>query len=113
MALAAAPQTEINRTIAYRYDSLNRLTDADYCDGRLTRSTCLDQIASIVSSYDYVYDRVGNLKTETIFDGVETVITGNNYNAANQLTTSYVGGQLSAYTYDKAGNLTRIIGVPA
>lgn len=68
--------------IAYEYDPLGRLTEADYGDG---------------SYYRYTYDRVGNRLSEKTLDG--TVVS--TYDDANRLTAM---GETS-YTWDANGNL--------
>jgi RHS repeat-associated protein len=69
-------------TINYGYDKLNRLTEANYSDGRF---------------YHYSYDQVGNRLTAS--DQYST--TAYVYDDANRLAS--VNGQ--PYTYDNNGNL--------
>jgi len=73
-------------TINYVYDSLHRLTEANYSNG---------------DTYHYTYDAVGNRKTQTAFIGGITSTTTYNYDHANRLTD--VNGV--TYTYDNNGNL--------
>jgi YD repeat-containing protein len=68
--------------VDYVYDSLNRLLEANYSDGRF---------------YHYTYDRVGNRLSKT----TETGTTIYTYDIANRLTS--VGE--TTYTYDNNGNL--------
>jgi RHS repeat-associated protein len=68
------------RTIAYTYDALSRLLEANYNSGTMV--------------YTYGYDRAGNLVD---MDGVTRT-----YNAANQLTNDGT----NTLTYDLNGNLT-------
>jgi YD repeat-containing protein len=72
----------VERTIAYGYDDLYRLTGANYSTGQ---------------SYAYEYDPVGN-RLQQIIDGDTTSYQ---YDAANRLTG--VNGQ--PYTWDDNGNL--------
>ena len=85
----AAPVTTTHRVISYRYDSLYRLTGAEYSTGEF---------------YQYAYpstllrtgDAVGNRLGLTSHEGVVNY----QYDAANRLTS--VNGQ--AYTWDDNGN---------
>jgi RHS repeat-associated protein len=77
-----SPLTTTHRVISYTYDSLYRLTDADYSTGEF---------------YQYAYDPVGNHLSLTTTVGVVNY----QYDAANRLTS--VNGQ--AYTWDANGNL--------
>ena len=73
-------------TISYVYDPLHRLTEANYSNGNY---------------YHYIYDAVGNRKSETAYvNGVLTTTTYN-YDHANRLTD--VDGV--TYTWDDNGNL--------
>ncbi|HRJ57435.1 MAG TPA: carboxypeptidase regulatory-like domain-containing protein [Anaerolineales bacterium] len=73
-------------TIDYTYDSLYRLTNADYSTG---------------DAYQYAYDAVGNRLThESTISGLSSVI-GYQYDAANRLAS--VDGV--NYTFDANGNL--------
>ena len=90
-------------TIAYVYDPLNRLTEANYSDGRF---------------YHYTYDKVGNRLSVT--DQYSTI--SYTYDAANRLTsldgvpyTYDNNGNLlfdgfNTYTYDAANRLTSVLG---
>ena len=77
-------------TVAYVYDALNRLTEANYSDGRFNH---------------YTYDKVGNRLTAS--DQYST--TTYTYDEANRLVSvdgpSTGSGQAVAYTYDANGNL--------
>ena len=75
-------QVEVNQTIDYTYDPLNRLTSAVYDDG---------------SFYQYTYDAVGNRLTETTPSGTDTYI----YNINNWV----VQKNDTHWSYDGAGNL--------
>ena len=78
-------------TITYTYDSLNRLTAADYSTGE---------------QYGYQYDAVGNRTAYTLtapLDG--TVVTTYTYDAANRLLVAGAPGHSVAYTWDARGNL--------
>ena len=82
LAPLGAPLTTTHRVITYTYDSLYRLTGADYSTGEF---------------YRYAYDPVGNRLSLTTTVGVVNY----QYDAANRLTS--VNGQ--AYTWDDNGNL--------
>jgi RHS repeat-associated protein len=68
--------------IAYQYDPLNRLKEANYSDG---------------SYFHYIYDEVGNRLSETTLNGTKTYV----YDEASRLTS--VNG--TTYTWDNNGNL--------
>ena len=70
------------RSVRYTYDSLYRLTDVIYPDGK---------------KEGYTYDEMGNVLTT----GNETGMISNTYNQAGQLVSA--GGV--RMTYDKNGNL--------
>jgi len=73
-------------TINYIYDSLNRLTEANY---------------STSDYYHYAYDAVGNRKTQEKMIGGLQITDSYNYDDANRLTD--VNGVL--YSWDANGNL--------
>ena len=75
-------QNEVNQTIDYTYDPLDRLTNSAYDNGKF---------------YTYTYDAVGNRLTETTEKTTNTYA----YNNANELTN--VNG--TAYSWDSNGNL--------
>ena len=77
----SAPLTTTHRIISYTYDSLYRLTGADYSTGE---------------SFAYTYDPVGNRLSLT----THADVVNYQYDAANRLTS--VNGQ--AYTWDNNGN---------
>jgi RHS repeat-associated protein len=72
--------------ILYTYDSLNRLTAADYSSGIF---------------YHYSYDAAGNRLSQEMALNGEPIMTDYTYDDANRLTQ--VGEQ--AYTWDANGNL--------
>ena len=75
------------RVIAYEYDGLYRLTEANYSTGE---------------KFAYDYDPVGNREAMTVTTPLSgTEVTTYTYDAANRLT--YVGGV--ALTWDNNGNL--------
>ena len=90
------------RTITYTYDSLYRLTDADYSTGEL---------------YQYAYDAVGNRLSYNGPDGSKTYA----YDAANRLTSvngvvytwddngNLLSDGVRSYTYDHANRLTQVV----
>ena len=77
--------TELNRTVEYSYDELNRLTSETITRGSTTSVT------------EYTYDANSN-RTSMTKDGTVTNYT---YNSLNQLTQA---GNVT-YTWDNAGNL--------
>ncbi len=79
----------VSVTITYVYDSLYRLKEANYSDGRYFR---------------YTYDEVGNRLTETkcvLLPCASPITTTYTYDDANRIAT--VNGV--AYTFDANGNL--------
>jgi len=95
IAVYAPPSEPALKTciITYTYDSLHRLTGANYSSGE---------------EFGYAYDAVGNMTamTETMST---TVVTTYTHNAAYQLVTARASndGVTWYYTYDKRGNLVR------
>ena len=88
---AAGERTEVkelDRTVAYTYDKLYRLTGETITAGSKT------------TAYTYAYDAVSNRVSQTE-NGAETAYT---YNKLNQL----VSENDTAYTYDDAGNLISV-----
>jgi RHS repeat-associated protein len=84
--MLTAPTHMVSRTIDYTYDSLYRLTAADYSDG---------------SYYHYTYDAVGNrLTQESLVDGLP-ISLAYTYDIANRLTAV----NEVEYTWDNNGNL--------
>ncbi len=77
--------TELNRTVEYTYDELNRLTSETVTRGSTTSVT------------EYTYDANSN-RTSMTKDGTVTNYT---YNSLNQITQA---GNVT-YTWDNAGNL--------
>ena len=73
----------VGQGVSYTYDSLYRLTAADYSDGKY---------------FHYGYDAVGNRQSQTVTGGLVTTYT---YDIANRLTQ--VGG--TQYQWDANGNL--------
>lgn len=90
----------ITTTIAYTYDPLYRLVEADYS-------------GNITASYLYAYDEVGNMTAYTETVGAELVRVTRSFDDANQLETSTMldGPQLgtTSYYYDDNGNLNQIL----
>ena len=77
----------VTREISYTYDSLYRLTAADY---------------STDEAYAYQYDPVGNREVMTDAIGIHTYT----YDAANRLTSIQLpDSSIQAYTWDNRGNL--------
>lgn len=83
-----------SRVISYQYDSLRRLTEADYSTGE---------------RFAYTYDAVGNrlqLTEQTPLSG--TRVTTYSYNVANQLQTARTDEEVMwHYLYDANGNQLR------
>lgn len=96
------PVPSLPITIDYVYDPLNRLTSANYSDGR---------------SFSYQYDAVGNVLQYSQTQSGSTVTTTYHYNHANQLTTAQADNSpiLWQYVFDPNGRLTEVLpdGVPA
>jgi RHS repeat-associated protein len=78
------------RRTTYTYDELDRLTGVTHADG---------------TQVDYVYDRDGNLVSQTDEQGTTSMV----YDARNQLIERTTPDGLTVvYGYDAAGNLTSI-----
>jgi RHS repeat-associated protein len=110
---ASPTPTQVNRTIAYQYDNLYRLTVASYCDGlTISRETCLGPMPNpnVTRRYEYEYrDLAGDARDEIIFDGVSTETIAYRYDEAYQLITRQVEAEpWQSFIYDAAGNLTDI-----
>jgi len=95
----SALQEMVPLTITYTYDALNRLTAADYSDGR---------------TFGYSYDAAGNVLEMQQDLGPGTVTTTYTYDAANQLVSAQKDGTTWQYAYDANGSLTEVLpgGVP-
>ena len=78
----------------YEYDELHRLTEEE----KYTSSNTL------LYSYDYTYDAVGNRTSMVNYNG-STVTTNYTYNSLNQLTQRSGSGTYG-YDYDDNGNMT-------
>ena len=87
-------------TIAYTYDPLYRLVEADYS-------------GNITANYLYTYDEVGSMVAYTETVGAELARVTRSFDDANQLQTSTMldGPQLgtTSYYYDNNGNLSQIL----
>ncbi|MDQ2903557.1 MAG: DUF6531 domain-containing protein, partial [Chloroflexota bacterium] len=81
----------LNQQTTYRYDSMNRLTEAEVFDSSNNK----------IGDFDYAYDKAGN-RTSQVINGTQTTF---NYNSANQLTSTSQG---TSYSYDANGNETNI-----
>ncbi|HEX8207227.1 MAG TPA: RHS repeat-associated core domain-containing protein [Solirubrobacteraceae bacterium] len=80
------------RKTTYTYDSLNRLDVAEEKDSGGT----------LLSKWDYGYDKAGNRTSQTVNNTSTTTYA---YNAANQLTSlTPPGGSAQTFTYDNVGN---------
>lgn len=77
--------------IQYTYDSLNRLTSANYSTG---------------AQFAYTYDRAGNVLEYRKVIGGSNLSTRYAYDEANQLSTAQIGTDtIWHYTYDNNGSL--------
>ncbi|MBK9008597.1 MAG: DNRLRE domain-containing protein [Anaerolineae bacterium] len=88
--LPAPAQQTSSLIIDYAYDPLNRLTSANYSDGR---------------NFAYTYDASGNVLELEQNLGPGTIITAYTYDEANQLNTAQQGSTTWQYTYDANGSL--------
>ncbi|HMM97477.1 MAG TPA: DUF6531 domain-containing protein [Anaerolineales bacterium] len=78
-------------SIQYTYDSLNRLTSANYSTG---------------AQFAYTYDRAGNVLEYRKVIGGSNLSTRYTYDDANQLSTAQIGTDTTwHYTYDNNGSL--------
>ncbi len=91
---------ETRTTISYSYDKLYRLTDTEYSGG-------------ISASYEYEYDKVGNMVAYTDTVAAQTTIHTRVFNAMNQMTAeTQVGVGTKTISYDPNGNMVRIDPAP-
>jgi RHS repeat-associated protein len=81
----------VTTAITYTYDSLYRLSEADYSSGE---------------RFKYVYDAAGNMTTLTATI-TNTVVTTKTYDAANRLHTVTAGGVARTLDWSGAGELLR------
>ena len=80
-------------TTAYGYDGLNQLAFIDHKDG-----------AAVAQSFDYTYDKVGNITSVTHEDGSTWDYL---YDGRYRLTSAVrSGGYSETYTYDAGDNMT-------
>lgn len=84
----------------YRYDTMNRLTDAPVFDSGNVE----------VDDYEYRFDGAGNWLSSLIH--LNATQTKYQYNADNELTSKTQGTTTVNYTYDGAGNLLSFTGGP-
>ena len=82
-------------TIAYDYDGLYRLTEANYS-------------GAVIATYDYIYDQVGNMTAYTDTVGVTVTHVTRAFDPANRLITATQSAQTTSYNYDHNGNLLQI-----
>jgi YD repeat-containing protein len=103
-ALSATPPS-FQHTIKYDYDSLYRLTSANYCWGYVAARP----VSNAYRDYNYGYDLMGNrTQAQAWVNGQEAQNVAYFYNPANQLdySTDYLTNQTTNYNYDLAGRLT-------
>jgi RHS repeat-associated protein len=89
---------------AYEYDARNRLTASCY-DVAQGASNCTGAANAISYSYDKVSNRTQEVRTGNVGN---TGTIDYSYNAADQLTSTSKGGQITNYTYDANGNQASI-----
>jgi RHS repeat-associated protein len=121
------------RTIAYSYDKVDRLTDADYTGNVQTPNPPNNQTATFVENTNfnkYGYDGVGNrtlernksqsktitlttdgsgatTRTEQVSTSPETT-TAATFDSLNQLTQLNEPNAVSNFSYDNNGNLSQV-----
>jgi RHS repeat-associated protein len=83
--------TETTRAITYTYDSLYRLTKADYSTGE---------------NFQYTYNAMGNMMAMTT-TMTNTVVTTKAYDAANRLITVTANGAARTLEWSDSGELLR------
>jgi RHS repeat-associated protein len=114
-----------SQQVTYQYDAADNLTRIDYPNGtytvfaydtrnRLTNLTNYAPGDTVISSYDYTLDGVGNRTNtdlaEPLIPGFETGSIGYTYDTGNILATAAGGGSLAngaTYTHDDNGNRTQ------
>ncbi len=72
---------------------------------RLTRETRVNKESATTFDQTFEYDAVGN-RTRSMKNGTEITYT---YNSANQLIQEIVGNVTKTYSFDKNGNMIRIV----
>jgi len=82
-------------------------TEYDYDDARrLTKITNKKSNGTVISSWDYAYDDVGNVTSQTDND---SLVSGYTYDDIYQLTAvDYPSGSDYGYEYDAVGNRTKM-----
>lgn len=109
-----------SRQTQYGYDANNRLTGITRPDGshqtntydakgQLTVAEDRDSQNALISQYEYDYDEVGNITTETSTTGQGHVET-NTFSAVDRITAQAVTEngiptEQYGYTYDAGGNI--------
>ncbi|MEU4927163.1 DUF6531 domain-containing protein [Streptomyces yokosukanensis] len=101
---------------AFTHDAELRLTQVTNPQG-LTWSYSYDPVGNLTAEADfdsrtltYAYDAAGNLSSRT--DAIGQVISYE-YDTLGQMVRKNVGGQVTVFTYDLFGNLTRAMGANA
>jgi len=84
-------------TIAYQYDLLSRLLEADYYPGQNVSAVPFRQ-------YGYAFDLAGNRLQQIVTVGGTPTTTNYIYNEINQLA----GDGINTYAYDPNGNLWQV-----
>jgi RHS repeat-associated protein len=103
-----------NPIVTYSYDAAGQLTREDYGNGTYTTYGydaagelihLIDYAPdnSVQSRFDYTYDSLGRVASETTLDGTTTY----GYDGIGRLTSATLpGGQVITYQYDAEGNRT-------
>ncbi|MFH1777330.1 MAG: RHS repeat-associated core domain-containing protein [Candidatus Omnitrophota bacterium] len=103
--------------VEYTYDALGRRIRSDYLNGTYTEYTYNDADwltsvvnrhsgGSVISSFSYTHDDVGNRLTMTTQQGAYTYTYDNNYQLK---TAAYPDSTNITYNYDKVGNRTSVV----
>ncbi|MCP5560426.1 MAG: hypothetical protein H7A55_22025 [Verrucomicrobiaceae bacterium] len=118
---AAGRLAEIRDAVAgpvasYAYDAAGQLTSRSLANGvtteftydfagRVTNLVHRQAGGTVISSWAYEYDTLGNRTKKTGLAGIETY----SYDKTSQITAAtYPGGSAESYQYDSAGNRTSV-----
>ena len=108
-----------NKVTSYVYDALNRLTNISYPNTSLNVSFTYDQgtngkgrltaMADASGSATYIYDKRGNLISETKTISSQNYVTSYAYNDADNITTiTYPSGRTVDYLYNNAAQVKQV-----